>query len=1483
MANHPDPNPQPEQPHDAKQQPEQPHDANQKPPPPPDVSSMTGADDLFGKTPTGSDSFIDLGMPGGPADPFSSDPPPEVQDSSDSSIVEWAALVEEAPSSDSGTGADAKVDRPSDLDWAERAALEQTALDQATPKGKPPTDHAVNVAELLADPAEIMADTPSQTGAADGPPVVPIEPPDASMLSDESTEEQESLAADLEVVRQTFNLDELDSKKNLQTPASGGSGVLPPVNLAPEEDVFVEEVDLATQAKGGSGSVSSLSGVDLQQLDSGSFENIVQEEAAGSKSSVDLGSAELPAIGSARKPSAQELDDQPPSGRDLIAEAVESGVDMQQPLMEVVEEMKEPGGEVLEASEVIDDAPSSVVDLGGPVETTSLSRQELDALLASQELGSAADQSMTAGEQEDGSPQEPGKPDPRKTRVSNRSPIRETQLQSEELEEVTAADAAAPDAEEFVEQEVAAPEASDGWGDEATEAVISEAAPEYGDEVQEIVLSENHPTIDSSANLEELAAAAFTSSADSGLLLSNLEAQEKGAVDPEEVQLGESAELETINEAPGGRAMGDEEKPAKPAKSRLPILPFAGGAAAGTLVGVGFCALLYLGGLVGSKPKTTSPPPPQQQQTMAPPPAVVTFDDKQNLLRNGDLDKADLDKIDETKSEQLAARGEFRWLKYLKQQKTANAPIQTDAEPVKQAMDDLSKAAQDANKPAAASALFNLAQIKELANDLPGARQDYQKGAAQFKDDPKLKRMFDAALNRLDSRPGAPAGVGRLLDPQLPLDQQAFALAMLICLQPPITPADNADDEAGYLFWAAVKAARQQKYAEALKALNDARALHDKRRFTQLRKPQNPLSDPTEEIFLRACDELKAYWTMEDKLRSGGYLTAQQTDPVKAVDAALAYGMDQAKSSAALKAQADTLAVEKKNAEVKVADLDKQLKDQQKDAQTKIAVLEKLTEQQKKTEADLTAANAKAAKLTTDLKAANEAAKDIRQVLVKHKLVDDNASTVQVLDGVKRALGLAQSSDPNGMIRQLQKEIGEAKTTLAERWNPQDMLAVWLPVLEDRSQKDLAAKAEQDAKRVLMDPKATPQQKAMAEVLLGLALRNQENYAEAKTKLEEAKKNLGNDPSWLASLDAALKEASNPGAIYLARAETLRNKGDYEQALATLTKAIDALPADKQGDLLAERSLLRLEALRAKMRGTLTADDPAIQAARDDAKKAKEAGSPQGSYAEGRIAEELGQWADAVAAYTEAVEQHPALDARGSRYKVALARALIQSHGKAAPPKGANVGRLPLLDGREEATKALAVLLTLALQPPLLPSASEEQAMKLADEIINAKPGTVPFDVRAQAYVIKGQYTEALKTYAEGLKTQLTPEYADGLMQLIESHPTLKRPESLKIANPLNAEKHYAAGLHWYYDRNYVNAEKEFLDAVRNDALDARYHYFLGLARLAQNKQEGNEDFAQGARLEAQDRPSRAAVSAALERVQGPMRQALNDARNQSR
>ena len=409
--------------------------------------------------------------------------------------------------------------------------------------------------------------------------------------------------------------------------------------------------------------------------------------------------------------------------------------------------------------------------------------------------------------------------------------------------------------------------------EEPSSKVTLGAESAYSEDVSEIVLKPDHPVLDSSAHLEELAETG------SGVLLNKLKGQEHLDADPEEVQLGEpgvSEDDETLA-APGE----DEPKPEKPKKQLSGALAFVGGGFLGTMVGVGACVALYFSGLLGGSTATTSAQPSTQPQQRVNTPPPVTFESKLAELRSGNVDKADLEKIDESKPEELAARGDFRLLKYLNGQAKANAPVKVNMDDplIAGAVADLTKASENKdNNAAAAEALLHLAQIQELAGNDQAALGSYKKGADTYKDDPKLARMFDAALHRLSSRSPAAPGVGRLFDPQRPLEEQAFVLAMLLCLQPPTPPADDSEDEAGFKFWAAVNALKNAKTPEEIKAARDllqaARTLHDKRRFAQLRKSQNPLSDPTEEIFLRACDQLNAYWLLQEKLRGGGYLTA---------------------------------------------------------------------------------------------------------------------------------------------------------------------------------------------------------------------------------------------------------------------------------------------------------------------------------------------------------------------------------------------------------------------------------------------------------------------------------------------------------------------------------------------------------------------------------------------------------------------------------
>jgi len=120
------------------------------------------------------------------------------------------------------------------------------------------------------------------------------------------------------------------------------------------------------------------------------------------------------------------------------------------------------------------------------------------------------------------------------------------------------------------------------------------------------------------------------------------------------------------------------------------------------------------------------------------------------------------------------------------------------------------------------------------------------------------------------------------------------------------------------------------------------------------------------------------------------------------------------------------------------------------------------------------------------------------------------------------------------------------------------------------------------------------------------------------------------------------------------------------------------------------------------------------------------------------------------------------------------------------------------------------------------------------------------------------------------------------LEPLVKNQPARRRVYQQREAQPFQAERHYLAGLSRYHVRDFANAEKEFIKAITNFDQDARYHYFLGLSRLQQGKRGSTEDFEEAARLEADGRPARDAVDAALERIQGDLRRRIRDTRNRT-
>ncbi|MBI1915030.1 MAG: hypothetical protein HYS12_09885, partial [Planctomycetes bacterium] len=964
-----------------------------------------------------------------------------------------------------------------------------------------------------------------------------------------------------------------------------------------------------------------------------------------------------------------------------------------------------------------------------------------------------------------------------------------------------------------------------------------------------------------------------------------------GSVDAEdEVETFTAEAGEGVTEEPAAEKEEAEEEeeerrvpPPKPKYGRR----WAGGILVGALLGGAACVALWMfriepprGWRVSEETKSGTQPGGTGQKSGAGQPEVkqASLDD---LLASGDFSK-DPPAINEGDAADRTKRGRYLLLQYLSRTEPKNAKLTDDA--VKNALQDLDEAAKQGN----ADAYLWKGFANEAMNNLQEAQKVYQEGADKFKGDPVQKARFDSALDRVQLQ-GPAKAAGALLRPPSRFDAAQLALLLLLLQAPGQPPApgqqpDRPPLEAGVSFWRAARLARDRKYDEALIALAEARKVHDENRRARLYKAQNPTSDPLENIFLRACDELKAYWELQKKF-GGGYLAAGKS-PADALDAVLADLQKTKKSTDDLKTERDDLAKKKTEADAKITTLETDLGKEKKaktDAETMVKDRDKRLI---KAAEDLAAEKTKLGQAL------------VRAEGLEKEKTDLEKAFVQIGDALK-PLGVDPKKGREAMFRKLQdvvkvmkennagdkllkslEEIRRLTETLGQRWAPETMLNYWLPVLADRAQKDLAAVAVKDVERVRTDDKSGATAKAQALAVEGLAQRNRGDFAKARETLKQAEEAAGT-AAWKGLVTKTRKELADPAAFYLPQAEALRGQGRYAEALAVLDEGLKAFP-DRSGRLLAVRSLVRLDAA-AKVRGKLREDSPGLKEAREDAEAAVKAGSQgAGHFAAGRIAEALGQRDAAATSYRRAVNEAPAGSAELSRYSIALARMLQQqAEGRGAllpGPRGETT-----VAGRPLSVREMLLMTMVGLQPPSPEELSQKEALDLADKILQRKDIDEQPLLKAQALAIKGQWTEALNTYVEGLRTHLGRDQFEGLKYIVTNHPVQRTPDRLRVPQPFQAERHYLAGLGRYHSRDFANAEKEFALAISNFDQDARYHYFLGLTRLQQGKRGSAEDFDEAARLEADGRPARDAVDTALERIQGELRRLIRDARNRTR
>ena len=476
---------------------------------------------------------------------------------------------------------------------------------------------------------------------------------------------------------------------------------------------------------------------------------------------------------------------------------------------------------------------------------------------------------------------------------------------------------------------------------------------------------------------------------------------------------------------------------------------------------------------------------------------------------------------------------------------------------------------------------------------------------------------------------------------------------------------------------------------------------------------------------------------------------------------------------------------------------------------------------------------------------------------------------------------------------------------------PQKKMDTYIALLQDRTYKDAEklTAINREAEWVLMpESKSDRESQGKARYVQGLALRNQEKFAEARAAFADSLKIIA-PVAKAGPLSASVKqsnlELTDANVYYVPPRAVLQSKGDYQAALAEATLALKAIPTDRR--LYALRGLIRYEQIHGK--GAKAADE--LKAIRADADAAGMDATLAGesAYLVGLVEEEVGNLAAAEKKYREAIEIHTNVlkgDADGAgKYRVSLGRTLLKDRSEVAAPPAEE-------KKKDDEKKKEAAGATIHLHPwsvlvasvvvgqPIEPVTDRDEqldarlkdAIAEADKLIDSKDVVLQgkghlLRGRARSKLDDKDRNEGLKEYAKGLgmlaKTKLSEDDIAALIELINDHPAFQPLTIANTPNPVLAERHFGEGIHLYWDKKYPEAEAQFRQAIKYFDRDARYQYFLGLAQFNQNttKKRGEASYTWqvGARLEAKSATNPFTVrdiNVSLERVQGQQRPRLD-------
>jgi hypothetical protein len=497
-------------------------------------------------------------------------------------------------------------------------------------------------------------------------------------------------------------------------------------------------------------------------------------------------------------------------------------------------------------------------------------------------------------------------------------------------------------------------------------------------------------------------------------------------------------------------------------------------------------------------------------------------------------------------------------------------------------------------------------------------------------------------------------------------------------------------------------------------------------------------------------------------------------------------------------------------------------------------------------------------------------------------------SAVGLLLGVLATMGIVA-------LRDRPKEVSSAKTAPASSIPVDDSIQDLIAKVHGKEPADIARALDQLGEEKKQREEAAKKVEDL-EAQAKLAEKNAADLAE-QLKIAQRKgadsSGRGTDDKALAELRRKLTDAQSESAKM---ATATKQAAENERKAQKMVE--EERTAAKEAKSQATEALSNLETIKKEMERSKTLADKEIERLKS---LAKDAGSKQPELMK-QIAELTAAKKDADAALQAIVKRlkdakYLPADAPAKEAAKALDQALVAARttdpaGKLADAQSEAARYRQLLAQRWTPDVMLDIWLTALRQ---YPAGKDVAHLALADVARVNGDKQASNELRAKAACVQGlalrQQTKLDEARA-ALTLALRDAPAKGEWQAIAREalqdmntPDALRPTSTDVRaqsepNPFQAELHFSAGVNSYWAGAYARAAEQFQSAIRNDNQDARYHYYLGLARWSLGARDAARNaFDRGAELERQNRPAREAINALFERMQGSLRQEVDQFR----